>query len=117
MSAVAKKRRLNQSQTKGLDSTHYPHHGELSLFDLPKLLRDCMDTLHDQGIGRAQFIYLMIGNDGRLQLHISYFAALLRLPAEVFKQGVDVNGRYCCYRLFVNHAIDVVWIKRGAYGN
>lgn len=105
---VAKKRVTNQ----GLNAkAHYPQAGELSLFDLPVLIRRCIDTLKVRGIGRTQLKCILIV-EGKLQLHIHYFNALDALGAEQFERGVDLRyGLYLRYRLPVCSEVDIVWVK------
>lgn len=92
---------------------HYPKEGvDLSLFDLPGLLRASMDKLRSHGIGRVHPYHLVITDQHKLLVHIHYFEALDKTGAEGYERGVDKQGAYINYRLTVNQDCDLVWVKR-----
>jgi hypothetical protein len=96
--------------TTGIAPTaHYPQANELSLFDLPALIRRSIDTLKLFGIGRVTLKCILIV-DGKLQLHIHYFHALDKVRAERVATGSDGLGHYEVFQL-ENTDIDIVWTK------
>lgn len=100
----------NTVARRKLDScTHYPHAGELCLFDLPALIRRCIDALKAKGIGRVTLKCLLMV-DGKLHLHIHYFRALDALCAEQIATGVDGTGHYEVFELATTD-IAIVWTK------
>ena len=83
----------------------------LTLFDVPKLARDCIDRLRRLGIGRVQFKSFTVIN-GRMQVHLVYFHALDSLNAEIDSRGCDaLYGVFFHYRLVVNESCELVWVK------
>lgn len=91
---------------------HYLKEGvELSLFDLPGLLRASMDKLRIHGIGRVHPYNLVI-KEQKLLVFIHYFEALDKTGAVQYERGVDKHGAYLCYRLKVCDDCSLVWIKR-----
>jgi hypothetical protein len=88
-----------------------------SLFELPDLVRKCIDVLKDNGIGRVYPEKVTVLN-GKLQVHIAYFRALDTVRAEEFNRGVDLKiGLYIQYRLPVCDQCEIVWTKKtGIWG-
>lgn len=113
MGNVLARRKAPRLVNQGLNSdTHYPNAGEISLFDMPALMRQCIDALKAKGMGRVELHHLVVVN-GKLQLHIKYFRALDRI-GERIGIGYDVQtGHYACFALPVNAVIEVVWTVRG----